>query len=378
MEEWKGPLESVARLMNRTAVNPLFWRNKKVLVTGHTGFKGSWLSLWLAQKGAKVVGAALPVPTKSSLFSLANVEDVLERSVMLDIRDKDKLTRLVQKAKPQIVFHLAAQPLVRDSYKDPVATYETNVMGTVNVLEAVRATSAIRAVVNVTTDKCYENVESPRGYRETDPLGGYDPYSSSKACAEIVTAAYRRSFFHPNEYMKHRVAIASARAGNVIGGGDWAKDRLVPDCIRAFSKSVDIVLRNPKAVRPWQHVLEPLSGYLMLAEKLFNDGKEFSSAWNFGPEQKDVWPVGEIAKTLCSLWGGSSRVKIATGRHLHEAGILLLDISKARRGLGWVPRLLVRDALGITVDWYRAAMQGADMREFSLKQIVNFQESEEG
>ena len=378
MEKWNGPVESLEGLMKRAAVDPHFWRNKKVLVTGHTGFKGSWLCLWLAQMGAKVTGVALPAPTKPSLFSIANVEDVLARSIMLDIRAREKLIRTIRKERPQILFHMAAQPLVRDSYKDPVATYETNVTGTINVFEAVRVTSDTRAVVNVTTDKCYENLECRRGYRETDPLGGYDPYSSSKACSEIVTAAYRRSFFHPDEYKRHGVAIASARAGNVIGGGDWARDRLVPDCIRAFKKGEDIVLRHPRAVRPWQHVLEPISGYLMLAEKLFNDGERFSSAWNFGPEHKDIWSVGEIAKVLCSLWGGSSRVKIASGRHVHEADLLMLDISKAKKQLGWVPQLLVRDALRISMDWYRVSVEGADMREFSLQQISDFRKRGKG
>lgn len=350
-----------------------FWRNKNVLITGHTGFKGSWLSLWLAHMGANVIGVALPPTTKPSLFKMARVQDALKKSVILDIRDRVKLISLVRKMKPEIVIHMAAQPLVRASYLDPVGTYETNVMGTVNLFEAVRATSSVRAVVNVTTDKCYENLESHKSYREQDALGGYDPYSSSKACSEIVTAAYRRSFFHPDEHKKHGVAIATARAGNVIGGGDWAKDRLVPDCIRACVGSKDILLRYPQAVRPWQHVLEPLQGYLMLAERLFKDGHKFSSAWNFGPERKDVLTVQEIAEMICRLWGGASQVQVVQGQPLHEAKLLSLNISKVKKELGWKPQLGIQKALEATVAWYQCAASKVDMQVFSLKQINDFQ-----
>lgn len=377
MEEWESSLEGMARLMAARLIRPGFWRNKTVLVTGHTGFKGAWLCLWLARMGAKVTGVALPPPTKPSLFQTAHVADMLERSVVLDIRDRAKLVHLFCKTKPQIVLHLAAQPLVRDSYKRPVDTYATNVMGTVNVFEAVRSVSSVRAVVNVTTDKCYENIESQRGYRENDPLGGYDPYSSSKACSEIVTAAYRRSFFHPDDYRKHGVAIATARAGNVIGGGDWAEDRLVPDCIRSLIKNENVVLRHPNAVRPWQHVLEPLAGYLSLSERLFSDGKGFGSAWNFGPEKRDVLTVKQMAELICSLWGGKNRVVISAGKHPHEAALLMLDISKVKKRLGWKPRMTLPVAMRETVSWYQAWSNKEDMRDFSLKQIATYMGSRE-
>ncbi len=372
MEEWKGPVESVVGLMRKTPVNQKFWRNKKVLMTGHTGFKGSWLCLWLTHIGAKVTGVALPPSTKPSLFLAANVEDVLERSVICDIRDGKKLVQLVRQVKPQVVFHMAAQPLVRDSYKDPVATYATNVMGTVNLFEALRVGSFVRAVVNVTTDKCYENMECGRRYREGDSLGGYDPYSSSKACSEIVTAAYRRSFFNPDEYKKHGVAVATARAGNVIGGGDWGNDRLVPDCIRALMKGEDIILRNPYAVRPWQHVLEPLCGYLMLAEKLFVNGPKFASAWNFGPAHGDILTVKQVAEGICHQWGGSTKVKLSPGRHPHEAKFLMLDISKAKKGLGFKPRMKLTTALEETLVWYKNWHEKRNMHDDSLRQIENY------
>jgi CDP-glucose 4,6-dehydratase len=364
----------MAGAMTQRMVNPQFWRNKNVLVTGHTGFKGAWLCLWLIRMGAKVTGVALLPPTTPSLFKTVNIGPTLARSVLLDIRDRGKLVRVFRQAKPEIVFHLAAQPLVWDSYKDPVSTYAINVMGTVNVLEAVRAARSVRAVVNVTTDKCYENVECMRGYREEDPLGGYDPYSSSKACSEIVTAAYRRSFFHPNEYKVHGVAIATARAGNVIGGGDWARDRLVPDCIRSLKKGVPVVLRSPNAVRPWQHVLDPLCGYLMLAEKLFSDGAGFASPWNFGPAKKDVATVAEVADRIVRQWGDGIRVKIALGKHPHEAGLLMLDITKARKELGWRPRLTVTQALDWTVEGYRALSKKKDPRRVILQQIDRYKD----
>lgn len=361
--------------MGRPVADPGFWRNKQVLVTGHTGFKGAWLSLWLARMGAKVTGVALPPLTKPSLFSAAKVEDVLERSVMLDIRDGKKLECLFCRVKPEIVFHLAAQPLVRDSYKDPVATYATNVMGTAHLLEAVRCVSSVRVVINVTTDKCYENMECRRGYKEQDPLGGYDPYSSSKACSEIVTAAYRRSFFHPDEHKKHGVALATARAGNVIGGGDWAKDRLVPDCVRSLIQGEDILLRNPHAVRPWQHVLEPLCGYLMLAEKLCVNGAKFASAWNFGPEKSDVLTVKQVAEMICRQWGGSTRVKLSSGKHPHEAKLLTLDISKAKKELRWRPCMKLGASLRETVAWYKACQDKYDMQAYSLLQIESYMRS---
>jgi len=365
MEERKGPVESVAGLMGNTLVDQKFWRNKKVFVTGHTGFKGSWLCLWLAQMGAKVTGVALPPPTKPSLFLAANVEDVLQRSVILDIRDGKKLGHLVRQAKPQVVFHMAAQPLVRDSYKAPVATYATNVMGTVNLFEAIRTVPSVRAVVNVTTDKCYENMECHYRYREEDPLGGYDPYSSSKACSEIVTATYRRSF---------GLAVATARAGNVIGGGDWAQDRLVPDCIRALMKNKGILLRNPQAVRPWQHVLDVLCGYLMLAERLFVSGSKFASAWNFGPDSRDVLTVRQVADMIARQWGESSRVKLSPGKHPHEAKLLMLDVSKAKKELGWRPRMSIAQALDWTVKGYWGLAQKKNMCAVIFQQINSYRE----
>lgn len=367
-------MESMAGEMKNQSAVLQFWRSKKVLVTGHTGFKGSWLCLWLTQMGAEVTGIALPPPTKPSLFCSARVNELLADSVMLDIRDRVRLTKVVRSVKPQIVFHMAAQPLVRDSYKDPVGTYSTNVMGTAHLLEAIRSVSSVRAVVNVTTDKCYENMESGRYYREEDPLGGYDPYSSSKACSEFVTAAYRKSFFNPDTYREHGVAVATARAGNVIGGGDWAKNRLVPDCIRFLIKGKDVLLRNPCAVRPWQHVLDPLWGYFMLARRLYTDGPQFASAWNFGPEKKDVLTVKQVADMVCRQWGGKSKVRIALGKHPHEAGLLMLDITKARKELRWKPRLSTREALEWTIEWYRSACGKADVRVFSREQISDYQE----
>lgn len=359
--------------MMQAGICPEFWRKKKVLVTGHTGFKGSWLCLWLVRLGAHVTGVALPPPTKPSLFKVAGVDTLLDKSVMLDIRDRARLIRVVRQVRPQVIIHMAAQPLVRTSYLDPIGTYETNVIGTANILASVRAASTVRVLLNVTTDKCYENIERTKGYVESDPLGGYDPYSSSKACSELVTAAYRRSYFNPAEYSRHGVAIATARAGNVIGGGDWAQDRLIPDCIRSFMKDKDIVLRHPSAVRPWQHVLDPLYGYLMLCERLFNDGMNFSSAWNFGSQSRDVLTVRQVADMACALWGGRSRVKIATGKHPHEARLLMLNIAKVRKVLGWTPRLSARTALQLTVDWYKQWGRGQDMHRISMQQICDFE-----
>jgi CDP-glucose 4,6-dehydratase len=274
-----------------------FWKNKRVFLTGHTGFKGSWLSIWLDSLGANVHGYSLKPPTDPSLFNLCSI-DRFTNSTIGDIRNRDLLKATLQKAQPEIVFHLAAQPLVRESFKNPVETYETNVMGTVNLLDAVRACPSVKAVVIVTTDKCYENREWHWGYRENDPMGGYDPYSSSKGCAELVTAAYRQSFFNPKDFDNHHIAVASARAGNVIGGGDWALDRLVPDCLKAILDGRKIIVRNPHAIRPWQHVLEPLRGYLLLAQKLFENGPQFAEAWNFGPDDRDCRPVIDVVSKL--------------------------------------------------------------------------------
>jgi len=344
-----------------------FWRGKRVFLTGHTGFKGSWLSLWLQDLGAKVHGYALAPNTEPNLFTLARVADGMQ-STIGDVRDLTSLTVALHKAQPEIVLHLAAQPLVRASYADPVATYSTNVMGTVHLLEAVRHVGGVKAIVNVTTDKCYENREWDWGYRESDVLGGYDPYSNSKGASELVTAAYRNSFFNSGQYTSHGVAVATARAGNVIGGGDWAADRLVPDLIGALQANIPARIRNPYAIRPWQHVLEPLGGYLQLAERLCNDGPAFGEAWNFGPQEDDTKPVAWIAAELCKLWGESASWVADAGDHLHEAHYLKLDISKARARLPWTPRLRLSDALQLTVDWTRQ-QPGQDARALTLAQI---------
>ena len=353
-----------------------FWQGKRVFVTGHTGFKGSWLCLWLSQLGAKVHGYALAPPTKPSLFVLANVEEMIHHQLG-DVRDAASLAAAMQNAAPDIVMHMAAQPLVRESYVKPVETYATNVMGTVHLLEAVRRCPSVRAVVNVTTDKCYENREWPWGYRENEPMGGYDPYSSSKGCAELVSAAYRNSFFNPRDFDKHRVAIATARAGNVIGGGDWAADRLICDCVRSLLAGESIKIRNPHAIRPWQHVLEPLSGYLLLAQKLYTDGFNYADAWNFGPRDEDARPVEWIVKKICSLWGENADYQLEGGDHPHEAHYLKLDISKARGELNWQPRWDLDQALQSIVAWTKAYMRGDDLRALCLSQIQAFSQGKE-
>jgi CDP-glucose 4,6-dehydratase len=348
-----------------------FWKDKKVFLTGHTGFKGSWLSLWLHSLGAQVTGYALGPPTKPSLFELCEIDGIL-KSVIADIRDRETLCRSMSEASPEIVIHMAAQPLVRESYKIPAETYEINVMGTVNLFEAVRNCLTIKAVINVTSDKCYENKELAWGYSENEPLGGYDPYSSSKACSELVTSAYRNSFFHPDKYSAHGVGVASARAGNVIGGGDWATDRLVPDCIRAVLKGAKILIRNPHAVRPWQHVVEPLSGYLMLAKRLYENGPDFSGAWNFGPDDRDTKPVQWLVEKLCSEWGRSASYSIDETEQPHEAHYLKLDCSKAKSELGWHPRWNLEKALDSIIEWTKAYQEGKDLAKICLKQIEEY------
>jgi CDP-glucose 4,6-dehydratase len=344
-------------------VNHAFWHGKRVLVTGHTGFKGSWLALWLHRLGAEVHGCALPPPTSTNLFSVARVADVLRSHVIADVRDGAAVLKAVRSTDPEIVFHLAAQPLVRQSYHEPVETYATNIMGTVNLLEAVRSCKAVRAVVNVTTDKCYDNREWVWGYREGEALGGSDPYASSKACAELVTAAYRASFL-----AQTGVAVATARAGNVIGGGDWADDRLVPDFFRAARAGRPLEVRHAGATRPWQHVLEPLSGYLVLAERLFSADAQFADAWNFGPVDEDAMPVRELLDRLVSKVAGM-RWSETQASALHEASYLKLDSSKARSLLGWRPRWRLEDALDRTVAWDHAWRSGNDMQEFCISQI---------
>jgi CDP-glucose 4,6-dehydratase len=354
------------------SVVTMFWKGKKVLVTGHTGFKGGWLSLWLQQRGAEVCGYSMPAPTKPSLFEAARVAEGM-RSVVGDVRELNHLKRVVEEFRPEIVFHLAAQALVRQSYKDPIETYSTNVMGTVNVLEAVRQVGGVRVVVNVTSDKCYENREWCWPYRENEAMGGYDPYSSSKGCAELVTAALRNSFFHPSKMAEHGVAVASARAGNVIGGGDWATDRLVPDMMRAFMAGEIVMVRNPNAVRPWQHVLEPLSGYLLLAEKLFECGGEFAEAWNFGPMEDDARPVSWVVGQLKDLWGEGAEWAVDRNHHPHEAQLLRLDCSKAKARMGWQARLKGIEPLVMVVDWYKAFQNGEDLQRKTLAQIAQYE-----
>jgi len=352
-------------------IDSKFWEGKKVFITGHTGFKGSWLCLCLHQLGAAVTGYALDPPTDPSLFELCSVGGLVT-SVIGDVRDGEKLAAAMSAASPDIVIHMAAQPLVRDSYRIPVETFSINVMGTVNLLEAVRGCSSVKAVVNVTTDKCYENREWAWGYRENEPMGGYDPYSSSKGCAELVTAAYRQSFFNPSTTQQPSAAIATARAGNVIGGGDWAAERLIPDCISALLKGDDIIIRNPRAIRPWQHVLEPLSGYLVLAQKLYGQGEAFSGGWNFGPVESDARPVEWIVQRMCAAWGNGAAYKLDGGVHPHEAHYLKLDCSKARGELDWQPKWDLGTAIGKIIDWTLAYKDNRDMREVCVAQIQDY------
>ncbi len=347
-------------------VDPAFWRGRSVLLTGHTGFKGAWLSLWLQSLGARVVGLSLgEPPTEPSLYALARVGERMAGSVACDIRDSSALAAAVLAARPEIVIHMAAQPLVRRSFAAPRETYDTNVLGTVNLLDAVRACEGVRAVVIVTSDKCYEPSESQRGHREGDPLGGHDPYSSSKAAAELVTSAYRRSFFSDPDGPR----VASARAGNVIGGGDWGEDRLVPDIVRAALAGETLRLRNPGAVRPWQHVLCPLGGYLLLAQALC-ESPEHARAWNFGPDARDARTVEWVVGRFAELWPGELRWERDEGEHPQETYYLRLDSSLARERLGWVPLLGLEAALGLTVEWYRAWVDGRDLREVTLAQIA--------
>lgn len=355
-------------------VNPAFWKGKRVLLTGHTGFKGSWLSLWLQSMGAQVVGYALAPPTNPSLFDVAEVGKGMT-SVIGDIRDLDHLRKVFVEHQPEIVIHMAAQPLVRYSYIEPVETYSTNVMGTVNLFEAVRSTASVKVVVNVTTDKCYENREWVWGYRENEAMGGYDPYSSSKGCAELVTAAYRNSYFHPDKYQTHGIAIASGRAGNVIGGGDWAEDRLIPDIMRAITEGKSVHIRNPHATRPWQHVLEPLSGYLALAQKLYEDGANYAEGWNFGPNDEDAKPVQWIVEKLTQTWGEGASWILDGGDHPHEAHYLKLDCSKAKARLDWHPRWHLEETLGAIIEWQRAYRDGKNMQALTLRQISAYSDS---
>ena len=344
------------------------WAGRRVLVTGHTGFKGSWLSLWLDAMGADVTGFALSPPTEPSLFAEARIARLV-RHVEGDVRDLAAVSAVVEASRPEAIFHLAAQPLVRLSYVEPVETYATNVMGTVHLLEAARRTAGVKAIVCVTSDKCYENREWIWPYRESDPMGGHDPYSSSKGASELVVSAWRRSFFEAGGPL-----LASVRAGNVIGGGDWAADRLLPDLVRAFVAGVAPLIRAPDAVRPWQHVLEALGGYLMIAERLLAGEKRFADAWNFGPSDEDARPVSWIVERMRAAWGGGAADAVPdTGPRPHEAGLLRLDCSKARAALGWRPGLTLDQALDWIVAWHKAVGGGADARAVTRAQIADYQ-----
>ena len=354
-------------------VNPVFWKGKKVFLTGHTGFKGGWLSLWLTSMGAEVTGYALAPNTTPNLFDVLAIDSLIEKSHIADIRDLASLQKAMLEAKPDVVIHMAAQPLVRYSYANPVETYATNVMGTVHVLESTRAINTVCATVIVTTDKCYENKEWVWGYRENEPMGGFDPYSNSKGCAELVTSAYRQSYFSDSNSTNQ---VASARAGNVIGGGDWSEDRLIPDAIKAFEANLPLMIRNPLATRPWQHVLEPLSGYLILAQALYEQGSSFASGWNFGPRDEDNRSVQEVIDLLISGWVETALWEKEGSEQPHEANLLKLDCSKARSQLGWTPKWDLETATQKIVQWQRAYKAKENMQEVSLAQINQYMRSQ--
>ena len=353
--------------VNTGMVDPGFWKDKRVFLTGHTGFKGTWLSLWLLEMGVNLKGYSLPPNTSPSLFQETKLEDDMVSEIG-DIRDIENLTKSMSEFDPEILIHMAAQPLVRLSYLDPIETYSTNVIGTVNVLESARNCKSLKAIISVTTDKCYENKEWEWGYRENEPMGGFDPYSSSKGCAELVTSAYRRSFFNDNG----SPALASARAGNVIGGGDWALDRLIPDILRAFEKNEKVVIRNPLSTRPWQHVLEPLSGYLVLAQHLYLKGNEFAEAWNFGPRDEDCKSVRIVLDKIVKMWGDGVAWSIDENNNPHEAGFLKLDCSKAKLRLKWNPRWGLNHTLKLIVEWHKNYLNGGDIKENCLKEIKRY------
>jgi CDP-glucose 4,6-dehydratase len=362
MENWKSSMENMV-------IDSEFWRGKKVFITGNTGFKGSWLSLWLLNLGAKVTGYSLEPPTNPSNFEIVNAIKGLQNNIINNICDLGSLTNAVKQAQPDIVIHMAAQSLVRQSYEDPVGTYMANVMGTVHILESVRKCPSVKAVLNITTDKCYENNDWLWGYRENEPMGGHDPYSNSKGCAELVSSAYRKSFFNESN-----VALATARAGNVIGGGDFAKDRLVPDAVRAFINNETLVVRNPSSIRPWQHVLEPLSGYIMLCQKLIEHPSDFSEGWNFGSRDEDAQPVSKLADIMVACWGEGQRWELDDElHHPHEARYLKLDCSKANSLLNWFSQWELERALDETIKWYKAWHRNDNMHEFTIRQIETYQ-----
>lgn len=348
-----------------------FYHGKRVLVTGHTGFKGSWLSIWLHELGAEVIGVAQDPFTERDNFVLSGIGQKIKADIRADIRDGERMKEIFQAYQPEIVFHLAAQPLVRLSYDIPVETYATNVMGTIHVLEAIRATDSVKVSVMITTDKCYENKEQIWGYRENEPMGGYDPYSSSKGAAEIAIASWRNSFFNPSEYVKHGKSIASVRAGNVIGGGDWALDRIIPDCVKALEANQPIDIRSPKAIRPWQHVLEPLSGYMLLASKMWEEPTKYCEGWNFGPHTESISTVWEVATKVVANYGAGELRDLSNPNALHEAKLLMLDINKAKFQLGWEPRMNIEETIGLTVDWYRRYRK-EEGYEICMKQIQQY------
>jgi len=366
LDERIGSLETMGLNFVNQRTEPDFWRNKRVLITGHTGFKGSWLSLWLQSMGATLRGIALEPPTEPALFKLARVFERMEHCVT-DIRNLDTVKAQMKEFKPEIVIHMAAQPLVRLSYREPVETYATNIMGTIHVLEAARHCETVKAIVNITTDKCYENNEGEWSYREVDPMGGHDPYSSSKGCVELVSSAYRKSFFQEAD-----IAMATARAGNVIGGGDWAADRLIPDILSALEQNQPVLIRNQHAIRPWQHVLEPLSGYLLLAERLYLHGQIDAEGWNFGPRDEDARTVQWVTERLCEYWGYGASWKLQPGDHPHETHFLKLDTSKARQRLDWKPRWPLEVALKKITEWHQASLSGQDVRSVCLNQIKQY------
>lgn len=331
-----------------------FYKGKRVLITGHTGFKGSWLSIWLHELGAEVIGIGLDPQTERDNYVLSGIGRRIKADIRADIRNGKRMKEIFTAYKPEIVFHLAAQPLVRLSYDLPVETYETNVMGTINIMEAIRATDSVKVGIMITTDKCYENKEQIWGYRENEPMGGYDPYSSSKGAAEIAISSWRRSFFNPIDYgKKHHVSLASVRAGNVIGGGDWALDRIIPDCIKALESDVPIAIRNKTAVRPWQHVLEPLSGYMLLASKMWNEPTKYCEGWNFGPRTESISTVWDVASKIIENYGSGSLVDMSDPNAVHEANLLMLDISKAKFRLGWEPKMNINECIALVADWYK-------------------------
>lgn len=362
MAQWKSALEGMGKIVFNN-----IYKDKKIFITGHTGFKGSWLTLWLSTLGADILGYSLEANTNPSMFEELKISKIC-KSEIANILDSNYLEKIMMQFKPDIVFHLAAQPIVRLSYFEPKLTYETNVIGTLNTLEAARKTDSVKAFVNVTTDKCYENKEVSRGYKEDEPMGGYDMYSSSKGCVEIMSSSYRRSFLQEgNTY-----AMATARAGNVIGGGDWASDRLIPDCIRYINENKKIEIRNPSAIRPWQHVLEPLSGYLLLGQKLLEDGKKYAEGFNFGPNEESVLSVADVAKKVCQYYE-KGEVMVQKKDNLHEASILMLNIEKAQNILGWSPTLCADEAIFNTVEWYKKFYNKDSMHDFTISQIKEYE-----